>query len=707
MLTSTQGPDFGRSVFYKDTARLPANLSRHTVGGGLRRASNIATPIPHADRKVPCSLVAPVSHVSTDSYPDDLNPFAEKTGDAHPAVIAVRQKLNTSDSLENSAGTHFQENISGDPDGVSKYGPGTILLQLLNQYLRSQDGKSVGVINKKHVAKIKQDIKSNSTIARYITLAGETGEAFLEWKTEPAGKEDVQHLLDAFKTRHKGRGSFYQMLSNFSFPQAGYRVIDSSAHENIIHEAAKPGMHRPGKHAIVEMKHTAMTDALEHFSAPSRHNQSLPKTVLEPLIAHYGRMVPDLERAQHVAENLVAKHVLSLNDGGFVEAIQRFFHRIKTDSRIERFDNDVNTAAHKFKDQLAEELKRVKEQHAPEHVAQRVKMKLDQHLNKAYIQYSKKMPGINIYPQRLDHTSATARQIDSTAYQNFHTVLKGIVSKYEMEFVESLSKGVSSFSAVNYFHGKSREKAVDNIIKINKSISSLYEVAEVQHNANMQMLIENMGGDDLAEDIPTVEFNHLQQGLSDNIKKKLVENYQVALGLYHRDIDSIKSVKNNRFSSELKQLRILVGISEQLSADVTKIRTHRFAGSLNVEPETLNNGIQEVTKPILSKIKEHLPKVKSIGETLRSAFARAFKPTPAKIIGGIPLLGGLAFSLATLPTAFAVPLGIATAVILPVALLGWVGWNIYKRFEQRGEMRQLCQQIETQLQNIDGNMEVV
>lgn len=635
-----------------------------------------------------------------EEYPESRNPFAEDTGASSATVILPL--MSESDVSNEIATVNPQGGLPRTAEFNLAYGPPAIFLQLLNQYLRTEDGKSFGDINKSHVKKIRQDIKDQPLIARYITLVGEKGQERLEWKGELASKDDLQNLLFAFKKRHSGGGSFYKVLVNFSFPEAGYRLIDDAALEKIVHNAAKPAMHRPGKSIEVGMKRRAMTDALEHFREPLRHEQPLPNEVLAPLIAHYGRVAPDQDRAQQAAEKLANKNKLSLNDDGFGDALKRLFRRIKTDERVERFERDVNGVANKFQEAMVEDLNRIRDQHAPEGVTQRTKMRLDRHLNRAYMAYAKSMPGINIYPEHLSDASVVAKQIHSQAQKNYRAVLMGVVTSYEKEFMDSLGSGISSFSAVDYFQGKSREKAVDNIIKINDSLSSLHQVAQIQHNTNMRILVDDFNSPEAEGELADT-FQGQQHALADGIKKIVVNNYQAVLGLYDQDLSKLKSANSGSFSEQLKNTKALSRISGELVADVKKLYSHRLPDFLEVERDFLNAEVQKSTKPLLEKMRSYLPEARSIGQTLTSAFARAFKPTPARILGGIPLLGGLVFSLAALPTTIAVPLGITAAVVLPVALLGWVGWNIYKRFAQRSEIQQLSTQMEKQWCDIDAN----
>lgn len=603
-------------------------------------------------------------------YPEDKNPFAADEVLAPPAADTPA-------------------------DGLP-----SVLLQLLNSYLRSEDGKTFGAINPRHVEKIRRDIAANADIAHFLALGGAKGQETLTWKTEPASQEEVQRLLLALKARHAADGSLFRLLSSFAFVDAGYRLLDDAASDRIIRDAARPAPHRPGKASVVEMKRQVMTEALQHFSDPGRHGQPLPESTLAPLLAHYGRLERVQAAAQRDAERQAEKHALTLNDQGLFEAVKRLFHRVQTDQRLERFDADVGSAARKFHDKMVDRLQRVKERHAPEQVAQRAKASLDQHLGDAHQGYAGRMGGKNPYPARLDPASPVALQIDRAARQNYLAAVRGVAHRYEQAFVGSLGKAVAAFSAADYFRGKSRERAVDNAIKLNDGLASLYSVAEDQHQANLDAL-KALGVTQVESWEVDGAFQEQLGQLAGGIRDKTVANYQDALRLYGKELADLKRPASTSFSAELKSARQLAALSRDLAADVGKIRAQRTPSWLGLDGEALGREVKPVTAPLLREMRARLPEAKSVGQTLKSAFARAFKPTPARILGSIPLIGGLTFALAALPTAIAVPLGIAAAVTLPVALLGWVGWNLYKRFDQRSELNQLRAQMERHWNQIE------
>lgn len=641
------------------------------------------------------------------SYPEDKNPFAvtpganpfEEDGGAPdtPVPTIVARAASYPEALNPFAVDEVPAPALADApaDGLS-----SVLLQLLNSYLRSENGKSFGAVNPRHVEKMRRDIAASADIARFVALGGAKGQETLTWKREPASQEEVQRLLQALKARHAADGSLFRLLSSFAFVDAGYRLLDDAANDTIIRDAARPALHRPGKEPVVEMKRQVMTEALQHFSDPVRHGQPLPETTLAPLLAHYGRLERVQAAAQRDAEKQAEKHALTLNDQGLFEAVKRLFLRVKTDQRLERFDADVESAARKFHDKMVDRLQRVKERHAPEQVAQRAKASLDQHLGDAHRGYAGRMGGKNPYPARLESASPVALQIDRAARQNYLAAVRGVANRYEQAFVASLGKAVASFSAVDYFRGKSRERAVDNAIKLNEGLASLYRVAEDQHEANLGAL-KALGVAEVESWEVDGAFQELLGQLAGGIRDKSVANCQDVLRLYGKELADLKRPPSGSFSAELKSARQLAALSRDLAADVGKIRAQRTPSWLGLDGETLGREVKPVTAPLLREMRARLPEAKTVGQTLKSAFVRAFKPTPARILGSIPLVGGLTFALAALPTAIAVPLGIAAAVTLPVALLGWVGWNLYKRFDQRSELHQLRAQMEQHWKQVE------
>lgn len=650
----------------------------------------LAQFVPYTSQDVKfVSRQIPVAHTSTvsdtaheaqklnDDYPTEKNPFTDVSAvpdDESPTLIKVSQE---------------KEYLHLD---------NLIFLELLNKYLITIDGQALGEINKKHVTKIKEDIKESAVVARYLTLNNE--KTSLTWKAEPSTRNELQQLLDAFKTRHNSKGSFYKLLSNSTFVERGYRLIKETTHSKIINTAAEPAIHRLDKSKIVDMKRKVMLDVVTHFSSPERHKEPLSETVLEPLISYYGQVEQTVESAQRSTGKLASGNKISLEDKSFWNTIKRLFHQIKTDDRVEQFKHAVTNNALKFQEKMKKELDYIQDQRAPEQVAQQVKESVNKRLKKAYDRYANEMRGTNIYPAKLSNDSVTFKQIDNVAIKNFRIGLKEIVLRYERVFIDNLRKGIISFSADIYFQGKSRERAFDNIIKINNAISSSYEVAKEQHENNISILTSKNKehGNYLSPEL-AAEFEGMKNHLVDDIKKKIMENYQAGFNLYNKDVNSLTSLKlKSGYSDDMKKVKTLNTLSEQLVADVDKIHKNQFNRDLNINPITLRNEVNSMAKPVMENIITRLPRIKSIGETLKSAFSRAFKPTPAKILGSIPLVGGLAFSLAALPTAIAIPVGIAAAVVLPVALLAWVGFNIHKRFSQRSEIIRLSQQIEKHLQ---------
>lgn len=635
-------------------------------------------------------------------YPEYLDPFAG--ADSVPDTTAtpseeLKNPIADADDALNPFNSPDEPPVSSQPETISaaeqlemSAGTPAVFLQLLNKYLKTADGRSFGEINRAHAKKLERDIAENTVIGQHLILSGKPGEQKLEWRVGFVSKENLQSLLDAFNTRHGKNSTFYRVLSNFSLVGLGYRMLDESGHQKIIQNASRPALHRPGKDRVVEMKNTAMVAALKHFSSPLQHDRALPNGVLDELIEHYGRVEADRNQLQKTLEKM--QNELTLNDTGIVEAIKRFFHQISTEGRLNRFSKEVETADTQLREKMLSTLVQVTERHPPGPVATRTKETLELHLKKAHENYASEMPGTNIYPTHLN--AASVEQIENQARQNSHAVLQEIVAGHEKKFVDNLRQAVSSFLAPDYFKGKSREKAVANIIDINGTLASLYETAQNHHAQNISQIAGKFIDAHMQEKLPN-RFADLQQGLAAEIRTKVLNNYQEVLNLYIKDLNLISQARPEKFSEALSNIRALAKLSSELTADIAKIRDVHHLDELKLEKKDLDQAVQKSTKPLLNMFRERLPDVQSIGQTLKSAFIRAFKPTPARILGSIPLVGGLAFSLSALPTAIAVPLGITTAVVLPLALIGWVGWNIYKRFDQRSEIEHLHTQISKQL----------
>lgn len=694
------------------TAGAPESTSpmRQEVTRSLNQPPQPNSPTPNeANDCAPTRLISLSPNATTEKATnehdlDDLNPFAndpdiEETEDLNPFANdrgiedATAPSSNPFDIPDEA-----QETFPSATQLDMKPASPVIFLQLLNAYVKTKDGSSFGGAVKEHVEKIRIDIHKNPVISQYLRLVGEVGNESVEWLDPSISQEEMQKVLDAFETRHDIKGSFYKVITQFDLTKSGFRLINEHTHNNIIKSAARPAMHRPGKHSVVDMKHTSMIEALKHFSSPERHEQALPDGILDPLITHYGRVDQERDWLQETLDNLKSGIPLSLNDSGIIDAIKRLFHQVNTESRIERFDKGVENADLKFRKKMLEMLSRVQKQHPPELVAARTQEKLKLHLAEAYKNYASKIKGVNTYPLSL--SDAAIQQIKDTARHNFQAVLQDIVTAHEKGFVDHLKNAVTLFSIADFFKGKSLDKSVENAIKINDDLSTLHAVAEDHHQRNMDEVKGTFNNPDVLSR-PDKKFQELQSGLMHAIRDKILSNYKGVLGLYDPVVQNLNKARSDDFNGVLKSVQTLEGLSKTLAEDVRRIRSHPHAPSLKLDKIALHEAVQETTKPLLSKIRQRLPEVQNIRQTLKSALIRAFKPTPGRMLFSIPLVGGLALALSTLPTAVAVPLGIVSAVMLPLALLGWVGWNIHKRFDQRSEITHLIAETEKSLKTIE------
>ena len=566
-----------------------------------------------------------------------------------------------------------------------------IFLQLLNKYLKTKNRKWGESNNEEHVKKMHRDITKNSTIGELLILKGEQ----LQWARNNVTDGDLHSLLNAFRTLHKGgESSLFQVLSDSKLPALGFQMLDAETLKNIIQEAAEPALHKPGSGKVVKMKRAAMINALEFFSNPKNHNKPLPTGLMDKLIEHYGRTEIDLNELQKSLKEI--KAVQTLNDDGFLDPIKRILRLFEPEKRLESFSNDVTSLDTMVRENMLSRLDKVQKKHPPEGVSTRTINTLIDCLKDAHDLYKKEIIGANIFSKKIN--DATIQQIEKQAKKNSHTVLKEIIAGYEKKFIDNLTKAVSVFSASKYLKRTSREKAEVNIIDVNKKLDSLYEVAQKHHEENIQQVTNKLSDSDIIKEMHS-DFESLGGlGLANSIQAKVLDNYKYILSLYNNDLEKITVPLAGDFSIEEFNAKTLRTLTNKLIETITNIRSTSYKNCPTLVKENLapklDEAIKEVTQPLLQNIKHRLPRLEGIGTTLISAFKRAFEPTPAKILGCIPLIGGLTLALTTLPKLIAIPLGITAAVVLPFALLGWVGWNIYSCFNQRSNTKQTLKNLE-------------
>ena len=568
----------------------------------------------------------------------------------------------------------------------------TLFLQLLNKYIKTKDRQWGESINEAHVKKMHRDITKNSTIGELLILKDKQ----LQWTRNNVTDGDLHSLLNEFRKLHNGgRSSLLQVLSDSELPALGFQMLDAETLKNIIQKAAEPALHMPGSGEVVKMKRDAITKALEFFSAPKNHEKPLPTGVLDQLIEHYGRTKKDLDELQKSLKEIKSEQ--TLNDDGFLDALKRSLGFFKPEERLERFSKDVAALDTTLRTNMLSWLDKVQTEHPPESVSTRTNNMLIKCQKEAHDLYAEEITGTNIFSDKIN--PATIQQIVKQAQKNSHTVLKEIIAGYGKKFIDNLTKATSVFSVSNYLRrGTSRKEAADDIIAINKKLDSLYGVAQTHHEENIRQVTKKLSDSDIIREIHR-DFESLEQGLAYSIQAKVLDNCKDVLSLYDKDVEKIKVALAGNFSKEETNSKALRTLSNELTETITKIRSTSYKNCPTLEKENLapklDEVIKEVTQPLLQKIKNRLPKLESIGTTLISAFKRAFEPTPAKILGCIPLIGGLTLALTTLPKLIAIPLGITAAVVLPFALLGWVGWNIYNCFNQRSNIKQTLKTLET------------
>lgn len=605
---------------------------------------------------------------------DDKNPFAEDDDVSHTSSTSPQAEPSEEEQLPK------------------------IFLQFLNQYLKTTDGHSFGETNKKHVEKIIKDIDKNPTIGKYLILEN----AQLKWRDNNVTKDDLQALLDAFNTRHdRDRSPLFRVLSNFSFPAVGLKIQGTADAQEIIQKVAQPAPHRHGKTEVKEIKRNAITQVLEFFSNPENHNKPLPLSagVLDQLIEHYSRKESSLKELQKSLNKI--KNELTLNDQGLLEAIERALHMVKTEERLKKLSQQITTLDNDVRKKMLSSLKSVQTQHPPVVVAERIVKILKARLQKAFSYAAQQKLGTNTYPNQLN--AATIQQIKDQANQNAQAVSKEIIAGHEKKFVDNLTAMVSSFSIHEFLKGKSRENAVANIIAINGTLASLDDAARKHRDENIQQ-IPKIYADSFMQEVLSRNFENMRLDLANSIKTTVLSNYQHVGTLYKQALDNIKTTPSSNFTQSLDNASKLHELSKGLRNDLTKISAtskEDYCVNLNLQKKDLNQVIEEVSKPLLKEIRETLPKVKSIGQTIKLALIEAFKPTPGRILGCIPLVGGLTIALSTLPKVIAIPLGITAGVVLPFALLGWVGWKIYDHFDQRSQIKHQNTQTLRHLKEIE------
>jgi hypothetical protein len=586
-----------------------------------------------------------------------------------------------------------------------KTGVADAFLQLLNEYLR-YDGKSyksTGQIEK-HIEKIKEDIK-DPAVSKHIKIQG-SKKVEICWVSDnkPNTIEQMQELWDGVSSKHDlERSSFGKLFGNFSLVDAEVKVLPQKLVAKIVRKAAAPATHAPGKSAVVEMKQETATQLLEFYQHLENHNKRMPDEALSDLVEHYGRVDQEIGAAQSKTKTLRAENSLSLMDSGFTEHLQRIFHSIQTDVRIERFESDAEQGGRKFLTTMNNQLNEFNSKYSWEKVAGRIRSKVDNDFKKAHGGYAQKTQGSkNIFPNGLEDGHPLSSQIDSICRKSHQGAIANIVKCYGETYLTNITDAVAGFDAEKYFGGKSIERTADNVVKLNKSLRDLYAHAEDK----IKQFVKESNVGESSQDLEKA-FSQAQTQLKTAIDEKTLANDMTVFNLLQAKIDNLpklepaqvkksfwqRSIHKSSINISTEQAEELLKLSRQLKEDKIKITKQERLGSEGV-PIELSNKINAVNNTILDRI----PEKGKIFEKLSKGFKQAFKPSWRRILGG----GGIAAGLtAGVIAAATTPVLVALApIIIPSLLVGvgvgaaiWVGKNVYEHFQKLNQLEALTDQI--------------
>jgi len=623
------------------------------------------------------------------SYPEVLNPFADR--------VSVNEPTSSNPAENAISRTESQRPLK---DGVAD-----AFLQLLNEYLR-YDGESFKAKNQiaSHIKKIKQDIK-DPAVSKYIKI--EQGEKGVEirWVNDKLNTiEQMQELWDGVNRGHDlEKSSFGKLFKNFSFVDAKVNVLPREQIDKIVLRAANPAMHALGKSAVVAMKQETATKVLEYYLNLDNHDKRMPNDALSELVAHYGRVDEAIGAAQSKTKKLSAENSLSLMDVSLKEQLQRIFHGIQTDVRIERFESDVDKEGGKFLTTMRSQLNEFNSTFGWKAVAEKIKSNVDQDFKKAHEGYAQKTQRAkNIFPSGLKAEHPLSSQIDSICRESHQGAITNIVKCYGETYLTNITAAVAGFDAEKYFKGKSLERTADNIVKLNKSLRDLYAHAEDQ----IKQFVKESNVGESSQDLEK-EFSLAQTQLKTAIDEKTLANDMTVFNLLQAKIDNLpklepaqvkksfwqRSIHKSSINISTEQADKLLKLSQQLKEDKIKIINQERLGSDGV-PTELSNKINTVNKTILDKT----PEKGSFSRKLREGFKEAFKPNWSRILGG----GGMAAGLtAGVIVAATTPALVALApIIIPSLLVGvgvaaaiWVGKNVYEHVQKLKQFEVVTDQI--------------
>ncbi|QBC44698.1 hypothetical protein [Iodobacter fluviatilis] len=623
------------------------------------------------------------------SYPEVLNPFADR--------VSVNESTS-SNSTENAISrTESQRPLK---DGVAD-----AFLQLLNEYLR-YDGESFKAKNQiaSHIKKIKQDIK-DPAVSKYIKI--EQGEKGVEirWVNDKLNTiEQMQELWDGVNRGHDlEKSSFGKLFKNFSFVDAKVNVLPREQIDKIVLRAANPAMHALGKSAVVAMKQETATKVLEYYLDLDNHDKRMPNDALSELVAHYGRVDEAIGAAQSKTKKLSAENSLSLMDVSLKEQLQRIFHGIQTDVRIERFESDVDKEGGKFLTTMKSQLNEFNSTFGWKAVAEKIKSNVDEDFKKAHEGYAQKTQRAkNIFPSGLKAEHPLSSQIDSICRESHQGAITNIVKCYGETYLTNITAAVAGFDAETYFKGKSLERTADNVVKLNKSLRDLYAHAEDK----IKQFVKESNVGESSQDLEKA-FSLAQTQLKTAIHEKTLANDMTVFNLLQAKVDNLpklnpaqvkksfwqRSIHKSSINISTEQADKLLKLSQQLKEDKIKIINQERLGSDGV-PTELSNKINTVNKTILDKT----PEKESFSKKLREGFKEAFKPNWLRILGGGGMAAGLTAGVivaATTPVLVALAPIIIPSLLVSVGVAAaiWVGKNVYEHVQKLKQFEVVTDQI--------------
>lgn len=605
-------------------------------------------------------------HKEGESMYKVLSPVLRMLNAADAEADSVEQTQTSSSSVTPPQATSSEEENLED---LLK-----IVLESLNTYLQKDKKRSVVGIGLTHVEKIQKDFDNNLIIRKLLTW--ENG--LLKWTGNNLTKENLQSLLNAFKTGHvRGTSSLFKFLSDPRLRAAGLEILSETEYQKVIQQAAKPAL----------QSFDNVEALLEFLRKPENHDKRLPDNTLGPLIEHLGRIKPDLQKPEKI---LGKKEIISSLDKirNFGAATSKVLNnQLPTQEQKETLLKAVEALGNDLRKEMLSLL--TNKDHPPMTVRDSIVETLTNILKAANLEASKK-GGYNIFPDSLN--AEITKQIYEQVKQKDQAAKENMIAYFEKLYVDALTAAALNFSASDYFKDKARARTADNIIIINTTLASLYEIAQNFREKNVHETSAYVSQDN--QRLLSQKFGELLPSLADSSEAKRLSNYQYICVPYKQALDNIKIPRSDKFKQSLTSSTARCVLAKELYNDVIKfIPVNNVKAGLKlqskdvVQAKEAAQALNKVIDPLLNEFRKSLPKVESRWQTFKIALIKTFKPTPGRILGCIPLVGGLTIALTTLPKVIAIPLGITAGVVLPFALLGWIGWNIYKHFDQRSQIQ--------------------